>query len=35
MDEVNEFTDLEETRKKRKNKFDDHRLEKTSDQSYF
>ena len=35
MDEVNEFIYLEETRKKRKNKFDDHRLEKTSDQSYF
>ena len=34
MDEVNEFIDLEETRKKRKNKFDDHRLEKTADQSY-
>ena len=35
MDEVNEFIDLDETRKKRKNKFVDHRLEKTSDQSYF
>ena len=35
MDEVNEFIDLEETHKKRKNKFDDHRLQKTADQSYF
>ena len=35
IDEVNEYIDLEETRKRRKNNFDDHRLEKTSDQSYF
>ena len=35
IDEVNEYIDLEETHKRRKNNFDDHRLEKTSDQSYF
>ena len=35
IDEVNEYIDLEETRKRRKDNFDDHRLEKTSDQSYF
>ena len=35
IDEVNEYIDLEEIRKRRKNNFDDHRLEKTSDQSYF
>ena len=35
IDEVNKYIDLEETRKRRKNNFDDHRLEKTSDQSYF
>ena len=31
---MNEYIDLEETRKRHKNNFDDHRLE-TSDQSYF
>ena len=35
IDEVNEYIDLEETHKKPKNDFDDHRLEKTTDQSYF
>ena len=35
IDEVNEYIDLEDTRKRRKNNYDDHRLEKTSDQSYF
>ena len=35
IDEVNEYIDLEETHKRHKNNFDDHRLEKTSDQSYF
>ena len=32
---MNEYIDLEETHKRRKNNFDDHSLEKTSDQSYF
>ena len=35
IDEVNEYIDLKETHKRRKKNFDDHRLEKTSDQSYF
>ena len=34
VDEVNECNDLEKTREKRKNKFDSHRLEETTDQSY-
>ena len=34
IDEVSEYLDLKETRKKRKNKFEDQQVERTSDQSY-
>ena len=35
IDEMHECIVIEETRKKHKNKLDDHRVEKTSDQIYF
>ena len=35
IDEMHEFTVIEETSKKHKSKLDDHRVEKTSDQFYF
>ena len=35
IDEMHEYIVIEETRKKHKDKLDDHRVEKTSDQIYF